>query len=156
MFLPASYHVSTDTPQTEFRCRTTKFSRLAEIKIQSRSAYPKNWRIRTDNCSSFAIDDHSGHTVSRNHCEIYVIVYEHAINHVYVRDRKSVNGTYVNGKLIGSGPEISSGYLLQDGDVVEIRPYWRFTFTHHSKPMDSSLSEIQIQEAKVRPSNVQI
>lgn len=55
----------------------------------------------------------------------------------------------MNGKLVGCGPEISSGYLLTDGDVIEIRPYWKFKFSHHSKPMDFALSEIQGQEAKV-------
>lgn len=61
--------------------------------------------------------------VSRTHCEVYVIEYEPTVNHIYVRDRKSSNGTFVNGQLIGSGPEMTAGYLLQDGDVIEIRPY---------------------------------
>ena len=61
--------------------------------------------------------------VSRNHCEVYVIEYEPTVNHIYVRDRKSSNGTFVNDQLIGRGPEITAGYLLQDGDVIEIRPY---------------------------------
>lgn len=73
--------------------------------------------------SSLAIDNDPDMLVSRNHCEIYVVVYEPTINHIYVRDRKSSNGTLVNGRLIGSGPEISPGYLLQHGDVIEIRPY---------------------------------
>ena len=73
--------------------------------------------------STLAIDNDVDFTVSRNHCEIYVVVYEPTVNHVYVRDRKSSNGTFVNGQLIGSGPDITPGYLLQNGDVIEIRPY---------------------------------
>jgi predicted component of type VI protein secretion system len=73
--------------------------------------------------STLAVDNDTDTSVSRNHCEIYTVVYEPTVNHIYVRDRKSSNGTFVNGQLIGSGPEISPGYLLQDGDVIEIRPY---------------------------------
>ncbi|KAF4956430.1 hypothetical protein FSARC_11566 [Fusarium sarcochroum] len=71
--------------------------------------------------STLAIDNDVDFTVSRNHCEIYVVVYEPTVNHVYVRDRKSSNGTFVNGQLIGSGPDITSGYLLQDGDLEECK-----------------------------------
>ncbi|KAM0562511.1 hypothetical protein ACHAPJ_002201 [Fusarium lateritium] len=69
--------------------------------------------------STLAIDNDVDFTVSRNHCEIYVVVYEPTVNHVYVRDRKSSNGTFVNGQLIGSGPDITPGYLLQNGDLEE-------------------------------------
>ncbi|KAF4977348.1 hypothetical protein FZEAL_6120 [Fusarium zealandicum] len=77
----------------------------------------------TQRCSTLAVDNDPDFMVSRNHCEVYVVVYEPTINHLYVRDRKSSNGTFVNGRHIGSGPEITPGYLLQDGDVIEIRPY---------------------------------
>ncbi|KAJ4264899.1 hypothetical protein NW762_005142 [Fusarium torreyae] len=72
---------------------------------------------RDPRSNTLAIDNDVDFTVSRNHCEIYVVVYEPTVNHVYVRDRKSSNGTFVNGQLIGSGPDITPGYLLQNGDL---------------------------------------
>ncbi|KAJ4021567.1 hypothetical protein NW752_004575 [Fusarium irregulare] len=71
--------------------------------------------------NTLAIDDDLEMMVSRNHCEVYVVVYEPTVNHIYVRDRKSSNGTLVNGKTIGSGPDISPGYLLQHGDQEECK-----------------------------------
>lgn len=53
-------------------------------------------------------------------------MYEPGLHHVYVRDRKSVNGTYVNGISIRATSGIATGYLLQHGDIVEIRPHWAF------------------------------
>lgn len=77
-----------------------------------------------------------------------MIVYEPSVNHVYVRDRKSVNGTFVNGQLIGIGPEISSGYLLEDGDVIEIQPHWKFLFRQPRKPPTRPLTAIQTEECQ--------
>ncbi|KAM5358969.1 hypothetical protein ACJZ2D_014831 [Fusarium nematophilum] len=77
---------------------------------------------RDPGSNTLAVENDDEFMVSRNHCEVYVVVYEPTVNHVYVRDRKSCNGTFVNGQLIGSGPEISPGYLLQHGDVIEIQP----------------------------------
>ncbi|KAF4957633.1 hypothetical protein FGADI_2995 [Fusarium gaditjirri] len=72
---------------------------------------------RDPRANTLAVDNDLDVAVSRNHCEVYVVVYEPTINHVYVRDRKSSNGTFVNGQLIGSGPDISPGYLVQNGDL---------------------------------------
>lgn len=108
-----------------------------------------NQWISNSDCSSFSIQTDSTNLISRNHCEIYVIVYEPSVNHVYVRDRKSVNGTLVNGVLIGIGPQISSGYLLQDGDVIEIRPHWKFHFHQPRKPPLRPLTVIQTEECQV-------
>ncbi|KAF4999021.1 hypothetical protein FDECE_11637 [Fusarium decemcellulare] len=72
---------------------------------------------RDPRSNSLAVENDVDFMVSRNHCEVYVVVYEPTINHVYVRDRKSCNGTFVNGQLIGAGPEITPGYLLEDGDL---------------------------------------
>ncbi len=47
---------------------------------------------------------------------------------VYCEDLESTNGTFVNGHCIGSFGQERIGYLLSDGDVVEIRPRWRFQF----------------------------
>jgi calcium/calmodulin-dependent protein kinase I len=99
--------------------------------------------------SDFAIDADSEYMVSRNHCELYTVVYEPGVTHVYVRDRKSFNGTYVNDMLVGIGPELSPGYLLQDGDVIEIKPYWKFTFHEVRNPTRHLLTDMQAVESKV-------
>ncbi|KAL6697645.1 kinase-like domain-containing protein [Trichoderma pleuroticola] len=104
---------------------------------------------RDPDANSFSIQTDSESLVSRNHCEIYVIVYEASVNHVYVRDRKSVNGTFVNGRIIGVGPQISSGYLLQDGDSIEIRPHWKFIFYQPRTPPPRPLTAIQKDECRV-------
>ncbi|KAF4437508.1 CAMK kinase [Fusarium acutatum] len=80
---------------------------------------------RDPRANTLAVDNDLDVAVSRNHCEVYVVVYEPTINHVYVRDRKSSNGTFVNGQLIGSGPDlfaskyhVSSHCLGQGAEAV--------------------------------------
>ncbi|KAL7930481.1 kinase-like domain-containing protein [Trichoderma chlorosporum] len=104
---------------------------------------------RDPDANNFSIQTDLGNLVSRNHCELYVVVYEPSVNHVYVRDRKSVNGTFVNGQIIGVGPQISSGYLLQDGDSIEIRPHWKFIFRQPRTPPPRPLTAIQKDECQV-------
>ncbi|KAF7550928.1 hypothetical protein G7046_g7860 [Stylonectria norvegica] len=103
--------------------------------------------------STLHVDNDPDYMVSRNHCEIYVVVYEPTVNHVYVRDRKSFNGTYVNGHNIGEPDEepniIPSGYLLQHGDVIEIRPYWKFEFFQEASPLRHALTNLQVEECKL-------
>ncbi|KAJ2967147.1 hypothetical protein NQ176_g9805 [Zarea fungicola] len=104
---------------------------------------------RDQRANSFAIGQDEENYVSRNHCEVYVILYEPGVSHVYVRDRKSCNGTYVNGVCIGDVHKISSGYLLSDGDVIEIRPYWQFLFKQACSMPTEALSRLQFQESKL-------
>lgn len=100
--------------------------------------------------SDFTIKSDRESLVSRNHCEIYTVVYEPGINHIYVRDRKSFNGTYVNNMLVGKGPDLCSGYLLEDGDTIEILPYWKFILHQDNSPPKIELSKIQLAESRVR------
>ncbi len=88
--------------------------------------------------------------VSRVHCELYAVMYDPTITHVYIRDRKSVNGTYVNGVLVGAGPSLSPSYLLQDGDVIMIKPFWKFVFQQPRDEFMNGPTAIQIQERNVR------
>ncbi|KAK7428924.1 hypothetical protein QQZ08_004538 [Neonectria magnoliae] len=104
---------------------------------------------RDPRSNTLAIDNDPDYAVSRNHCEVYVVMYEPTINHIYVRDRKSSNGTYVNGQLIGMGPRISPGYLLQHGDVIEIRPYWTLTLVQDRAPPRHDLDSLQAEECKL-------
>lgn len=82
--------------------------------------------------------------VSKKHFRIYSIIYEQKKNHetqtpelpplIYCEDLESSNGTYVNDILIGIMGKEKIARLLCDGDVVEIRPSWKFTFhqsNHH-------------------------
>jgi hypothetical protein len=83
----------------------------------------------------FAIHDPR---ISKRHFRIYSIIYEQKNNCetqsemlpplVYCEDMESSNGTYVNGDLIGIMGKEKVAYLLCDGDVIEIRPNWKFTF----------------------------
>lgn len=104
----------------------------------------------SNNNSTFLVETDADNYVSRNHCEIYIVVYDYKAHHVYVRDQKSFNGTYVNGRLIGNAEQISSGYLLNDGDIIEIRPYWKFTLRQIWTVPEQPLSGLQQDEAKVR------
>lgn len=77
------------------------------------------------------------------------MVYEPSICHVYVRDRQSSNGTYVNGELVGVGPDMSSGYLLQQSDLIEIRPHWSFVFEQTHDTPCHELTTVQVKESDV-------
>lgn len=91
--------------------------------------------------------------LSRNHLEFYSILYDAESTHcplVYVRDRRSRNGTYVNGRLIGRGPHLTTARLLQDGDTVTIQPHIGFHFNQNFQRNPSlSLSDQQRSEAEV-------
>ncbi|KAM3463035.1 hypothetical protein NHJ6243_003650 [Beauveria neobassiana] len=99
--------------------------------------------------NSFLIGQDAENYVSRKHCEVYVVLYELGISHVYVRDRKSCNGTFVNGLCIGDSHRMSPGYLLTDGDIIEIRPYWQFMFKQETLVPEESLNKLQMQESQL-------
>lgn len=82
---------------------------------------------RDNNAISFA-----NPTLSRNHLEIYSVIVDEDFKHsplIFVRDRQSLNGTYVNGNLIGKGPGVSPARLLEDGDIITAPPHVKFTFS---------------------------
>ncbi|KAI0911514.1 kinase-like domain-containing protein [Ustulina deusta] len=66
--------------------------------------------------------------ISRRHFVIYSIEYEEGIQPLlYVRDYNSLCGTYVDGpcpRPMKVSP--SSGYLLGQGEIIRIQPYWEF------------------------------
>ncbi|KJZ72846.1 hypothetical protein HIM_07790 [Hirsutella minnesotensis 3608] len=99
--------------------------------------------------SSFCISDDPGYLVSREHCEVYVVVYDEATSHVYVRDRNSSNGTFVNNVRMESRSNIAPGFLLQHGDMIEIRPYWTFTFCDKRPPKRHPLTTVQEMESQL-------
>jgi pSer/pThr/pTyr-binding forkhead associated (FHA) protein len=82
---------------------------------------------RTEDCSVRLSGGLDYQLVSRHHCLLDVNPAE-----VRVRDLGSLNGTYVNGFLIGRRPKsdvaedatemIDSGYPLADGDELQLGP----------------------------------
>ncbi|RDW70128.1 hypothetical protein BP5796_08525 [Coleophoma crateriformis] len=91
---------------------------------------------RSRECN-YMIDDT---LVSKHHFRIYSIVYEDTSSDdlasdtdtheplIFCEDLESRNGTFVNGNLIGKFGNERIGYLLSNGDVIEIRPHWTFRF----------------------------
>jgi pSer/pThr/pTyr-binding forkhead associated (FHA) protein len=47
---------------------------------------------------------------------------------------ESTNGTFVNNECIGRSGVESWGHLLNDGDVIWIKPHWRYRFRQLSTP----------------------
>ncbi|KAJ4391330.1 hypothetical protein N0V93_004947 [Gnomoniopsis smithogilvyi] len=85
---------------------------------------------------------------SRNHLEFYsIIIDEEAESMVYVRDRQSANGTFVNGILIGRGNGITPGRLLEHRDVVTSKANWHFR-VRLLEMKRAPLNGIQLAEAK--------
>lgn len=67
---------------------------------------------------------------------------------VYVRDRQTANGTFVNGFLIGRGSGISPGRLLEHGDIVSGGTDWQFS-VQLLRMKRMPISDVQMTEAKV-------
>lgn len=67
---------------------------------------------------------------------------------VYVRDRQSANGTFVNDVLIGKGMEVTPGRLLENGDMITIKPNWHFRVKLLAMKR-TPLTELQLAETKV-------
>ena len=93
-------------------------------------------------------------SVSSKHFRIYSVIYddEHVAEFpplIYCEDQDSTNGTYVNDTLIGKLSSPRSPYLLRDGDVISIRPYWTFQFSQESLDEGNPLDSLQTQEIEV-------
>jgi len=91
--------------------------------------------------------------VSKQHFRIYSIIYEANSSDfpplVYCEDLESSNGTYVNDIMIGKITQERIGYLLCDGDVVAIRPHWKFRFHQRVCQLDTR-SKGQSSDVEVR------
>ncbi|KAI1768742.1 kinase-like domain-containing protein [Hypoxylon sp. FL1150] len=94
--------------------------------------------------------------VSRHHFIIYSIIHNLDDVHnqspmVYVRDRKSLEGTYVDGKCIGKKEKGESvGYYLCNDTEISIKPYWRFrvSFPNYNG-LNTPLNAIQFRESSL-------
>ncbi|KAF7907570.1 uncharacterized protein EAF01_005156 [Botrytis porri] len=95
--------------------------------------------------------------VSKQHFRIYTIIYDtEELDEyppaIYCEDLESRNGTYVNNVLIGIVGNERIGRLLVDGDLIEIRPDWKFRF-HQPRSRKTShepLPDIEIKYFKDR------
>jgi pSer/pThr/pTyr-binding forkhead associated (FHA) protein len=76
--------------------------------------------------------------MSRLHLEFYTVIFdEEHYPMLYVRDRLSTSGTYVNGKLIGGraqqdekNTKVCPGRILTHGDVVSVGLHVKFEVVH--------------------------
>lgn len=71
--------------------------------------------------------------MSKQHFQVYSIIYEIGKEEefppkVYILDLESSNGTYLNNKLIGILGKERKGHILNDGDIIRIKPFWSFQF----------------------------
>jgi pSer/pThr/pTyr-binding forkhead associated (FHA) protein len=92
--------------------------------------------------------------VSRVHFRIYSVIYDDDLiiefpPLIYCEDRQSSNGTYVNDTLVGTFNSPRSPYLLNDGDVISIRPHWTFQFHQKKQSNGKNLDDLQRQEVEV-------
>ncbi|KAF3770357.1 hypothetical protein M406DRAFT_14904, partial [Cryphonectria parasitica EP155] len=86
--------------------------------------------------------------VSRNHMEFYSILFEDGCDRlVYVRDRQSDNGTFVNGIRIGRPDKVEPGRLLEHGDTVTMKPYLSFKV---KLPFQKRVEMTPIQKEEVK------
>lgn len=67
---------------------------------------------------------------------------------LYVRDRQTANGTFVNDILIDQGSGVTPGRLLEHGDIVSGGTVWHFS-VKLLKMNRMLLSDVQMTEAKV-------
>ncbi|TAQ83849.1 hypothetical protein B7494_g7825 [Chlorociboria aeruginascens] len=105
---------------------------------------------RDEKCVCVIKDDR----VSKQHIRIYSIIYDRDSDEssrlpplIYCEDLQSVNGTYVNGTLIGMLGREKVGHLLCDGDVIEIGPHWKFTFR---QPLQQQTCRSNVQEEDIK------
>ncbi len=92
--------------------------------------------------------------ISRRHFVIYSIEYEEGIQPLlYVRDYNSLCGTYVDGpcpRPMKVSP--SSGYLLGQGEIIRIQPYWEFhVYLLGAQQIGPTMSQLRPSETDVRP-----
>ncbi|RKF53518.1 Meiosis-specific serine/threonine-protein kinase mek1 [Erysiphe neolycopersici] len=91
--------------------------------------------------------------ISKLHFRIYSVIYEQNKKSnlqplIYCEDLESTNGTYINGYCIGRIGHERTGYLLSNGDQIEIRPRWHFRFYQPSHP-SMILDKKKLEELKV-------
>lgn len=70
---------------------------------------------------------------------------------VVVRDLESGNGTFVNDMLLGCGSDIANTRVLDDQDVIDMKPFWRVKVTLLAKTREP-LTTVQKKQIAVSSS----
>ncbi|KAJ2989452.1 hypothetical protein NUW58_g3455 [Xylaria curta] len=86
--------------------------------------------------------------VSRQHFVFYSIEYEEGVRPlVYVRDYRSLGGTYVDNHSGRRAKVSPPAYLLSHNDIIRIDPYWEFhVYLLGAQPMGSVMSPLRSSE----------
>ncbi|KAI1429257.1 kinase-like domain-containing protein [Xylaria sp. FL1777] len=86
--------------------------------------------------------------ISRQHFVIYSIEYEEDGQPLlYVRDDNSLSGTYVDGPCRRLRRVSPSGYLLSQGEIIRIKPYWEFhIYLLGRQPIGSIIGQLRPSE----------
>jgi len=91
--------------------------------------------------------------VSKNHFRLYSVVYDPTnLNEIqpliYCEDLESTNGTYINNECIGICGVENRAHLLDDGDIIEIKPFWKYRFCQlygpTINPVQSRQGDLQV------------
>ncbi|PHH62695.1 hypothetical protein CDD81_6764 [Ophiocordyceps australis] len=132
--------------------------RLARDEYERFVAVKDNSRIvlGRDAESHLILNNDPRSFVSRKHCEIYDIVYDESSSHVFIRDLGSHNGTWVNDAFVSRKDSRSPGFLLQDGDEIQIIPYWTLTFRDKRNFKQYTLTDLQTSEHNLFKEKYQI
>lgn len=86
------------------------------------------------------------------HCEIYSVLFDALTNYrplIYVRDCQSSFGTFVNGQLIGKGPFVTAGRMLEQGDTITVGPCSLRLCDYDEYGEQPTLSPLQQKETSV-------
>lgn len=68
----------------------------------------------------------------------------------YCEDLETLNGTDVNGTIIGSRSTPGVPYLLTHGDKIFVQPNWNFLFKQNVGSSMVELKDIQRRDSLVR------
>ncbi|KAL1907719.1 hypothetical protein Sste5344_006550 [Sporothrix stenoceras] len=88
--------------------------------------------------------------VSAVHCEIYSVLFDLSSNYrplIYVRDCQSNSGTFVNGQLVGKGPLVTVGRVLEKDDIITVGPCSLRLCDYDDHDEKPTLSLLQQKEA---------
>lgn len=96
--------------------------------------------------------------VSKKHFRIYSIIYEQSELDriqplIYCEDLESTNGTFVNDECVGKAGTERRGHLLIHGDVIEIKPHWKYYFQQQHKPPETDDGGFDLRDLQVSPSS---
>lgn len=143
--IPPSSHCPSTWRWTMCRSGTSPWPRWAYLVSIPNVSMPGCFWTRARN---YSIPDIH---VSKVHFRIYSVIYDDKESKeeskvdplIYCEDMDSSNGTYVNKHIIGMQGRESPGWLLTDGDVINIRPYWKFRF---SQPITKDTPDVAALE----------